>query len=126
MAQGERVKLQLNDHGPVFDGEVFKPLPSTYYDLTCRVVRLLDVQAEIERSDPLWKKAQFKLDMLMTEIQAIIDQTLGSAKCPRCHGMTITPETVRTRQPVRICIRHDLTILRIQQGTRYVPGAGNV
>lgn len=121
------MKVRIGD-GPVLaDGHTFKALPATYYELTQRIAKALTLRDQMERSDPLWSRITQKIEALTDELQAVVDATLGPASCPVCTGTPITVATLRSRQAMRVCARHDLRVIWMY-GTmqREPPGTGEI
>jgi hypothetical protein len=103
-------------------------LPPEYHMLCDRIARLCDVMDTMNGDDELWPRAQAKRAGLLSELQALVDGTLGAATCPECLGLSITAEIWRRRTPLRVCATHDLNVIRTREQLRarraITPSAG--
>lgn len=85
-------------------------LPPEYYPLAARLVALMDALAAA--GDPsVQERGRVKLWRLCAELQQIIDQALGSARCPRCTGIAPNRATMQNR----VCVLHDLWTLQYRR-----------
>lgn len=95
----------------------YTPLPDGYYDLSRRLARLLELMDAI--TDPaLRARAEVKRDRLASELQAIVNETLGGAPCPLCEGLTLEQaagRALRLQEAFRVCVLHDLDVLRLRE-----------
>lgn len=108
--------------GPWFDGVPFTSLPPAYYDLTSRLERLTTMMLDIRHNPELERRAVEKQSAMISDLQAIVDATLGKAECPKCARKRII---VQTMHQLRICVRHDLATVQIVGSRLTLPGTGS-